>query len=84
MWSSIISTLLELVKGWFGRKERKEILIEEEKKEKQSAENIKKAELARDVEIRDESEILLKKVREAQTPEERKAWLDEVRRRVSH
>lgn len=83
MWNSVVEKALEIFSSILGMFQKKQEIRQEEQKEKQSAENVKKAEIIREVEIKDRTEELIKNIKDAESPEQRQKWLDELRKRVS-
>lgn len=83
MWSGVVEKVIEFFSSVLGIFQKKQEIRQEEKKEAQSAENVKKAEIIREVEIKDRTEELIKNIKDAESPEQRQKWLEELRKRVS-
>jgi len=77
---AIVSKLLDLIKG---KADDKRTAIEEKKKVESSEEFLRRKQKNEEVRARDEAELLVLKTKAAQTPEEKQAALEEIRRKVS-
>lgn len=83
MWSSIIQSIVSAFQTLVGMWDKKADRLEEKRKEAQSEEKVKAAKEARTNEQRDKAEELLKNINDAESPEQRKKWLEDLRKRVS-
>ena len=69
--NSIASLFLSIVNSILSIFQRKQEAKIEEKKEAQSEDNVKRAEVIKDVKLKDENEVLIKNIQEAKTEDEK-------------
>ncbi len=83
MLAAILQAVLTIYTSVSGIFKKREEIRQEEKKVAQSESNIKTAEVIRAAEQKDRAEELIKNIKDAESPEQREKWLNELRKRIS-